>query len=58
MVYVHFLSKFITLKTCLGLMTKRPKLLGYCVQIPQREMTKLALEIKYDPTKFKDIVWE
>ena len=42
-----FLSHFIPLQNCLGLMTKRPKLLGNCVQIPPRVMSKLALQIKY-----------
>ena len=49
---------FVPLKTCLGLMTKIPKLLGNCVQIPPRVMAKLALQIKYDPPKFQNRVWE
>ena len=53
-----FLSNFITLKTCLGLMTKIPKLLGNCVQIPPRVMAKIALQIKYELPKFKKKVWE
>ena len=39
-------------KTYLGLMTKIPKLLGNCVQIPPRVMTKLAIQNKYEPPKF------
>ena len=37
---------------------KKTKLLGNYVQIPPRVMAKLALQIKYDPPKFKIIVWE
>ena len=35
MFYVQFLSEFIPLQPCLGLMTIRPKLLGNCDEIPQ-----------------------
>ena len=37
---------------------KRPKLLGNCVQIPSRVMAKLAPQIKYEPPKFNNRVWE
>ena len=40
-----------------GVIKKIPKLLGNCVQIPPRVMAKLALQIKYDPLKFKNRVW-
>ena len=41
-----------------GANDKRPKLLGNCVQIPPRVMAKLAIQIKYDPPKFQNGVWE
>ena len=41
-----------------GANEKIPKSLGNCVQIPPRVMEKLALQIKYDPTKFKKRVCE
>ena len=44
------------MKTFFGIMTKRPKLLGNCVQIPPRVMAKLGLQIKYEPPKFKKIM--
>ena len=56
--WIIFLSYFIPLQTCLGLMKKRPKLLRNCDQIPPRVMDKIALQIKYDPLKFLKIVME
>ena len=49
---------FIPMKNFWGIITKGPKLLGDCVQIPPRVMAKLALQIKYKHPKFQNRVWE